>query len=111
MKDAMNSKKIFGYSWKRMLYAICFALFCLIDQRTKTCSGLDGWLETFQNLTGVVMAVVIMSHYRPETIRKYKLPYLVWSVIWVIGVVPAILWGRANSTFFNAWCVLLFRRG
>lgn len=107
MQFQIKGKVIYTYSARRLLYTLCFVLFCVIDQRTKTCSGLDGWLETFRDLTGVVMAVVIMSHYRLDMIKKYKVPYLVWSVIWIIGVVPAILWGRAHRPFFYAWCVLV----
>lgn len=92
---------------RRILYMICFAFACLIDQRTKTCTGLDGWLESFRDLTGVVMAVVIMSHYRFSEIKKWRLPYLVWSLLCVVALVPAILWGRANRPYLNAWCVLL----
>ena len=47
-------------------------MFCLIDQRSKTCSGLDGWLETFRSLTGVVMAIIIMSHYRWDSLRHIR---------------------------------------
>ena len=92
---------------RRILYMICFAFACLIDQRTKTCTGLDGWLESFRDMTGVVMAVIIMSHYRISEIKKWRLPYLVWSLLCVVALVPAILWGKANRPYLNAWCVLL----
>ena len=68
---------------KRILYTICFFLLCLIDQRTKTGSGLDGAIEVFRNLTGVVMAVIIFSHYKWKEIVARKWPYLVWTVIGV----------------------------
>lgn len=86
---------------------LVFAFAFFIDQRTKTCSGLDGWVETFQDMTGFVMAVLIMSHYRVEDFRKWKIPYMVWSVIWLIGLVPAFFWGQANKPFLNDWCVIL----
>ena len=58
---------------KRILYTICFFLLCLIDQRTKTGSGLDGAIEAFRNLTGVVMAVIIFSHYKWKEIAGKKM--------------------------------------
>uniref|UniRef100_UPI00405635DA O-antigen ligase family protein n=1 Tax=Acetatifactor sp. TaxID=1872090 RepID=UPI00405635DA len=79
----------------------------MIDQRIKTCSGLDGWLEAFRDLTGVVMAVIIMSHYRLEEFRKWKVPYIIWSAIWVAGIIPALLWGKAKPLFMNDWSVVL----
>lgn len=86
---------------------LVFAFAFFIDQRTKTCSGLDGWVEAFQDMTGIVMAVIIMSHYRVADFKKWKIPYLVWSAVWMIGLVPAFLWGRANRPFLNDWCVIL----
>ena len=86
---------------KRILYAICFALFCLIDQRTKTCSGLDGWLESFRDLTGVVMAALIMSHYHIADFTKHKLPYLVWSLVGIVGGVFFAVCGQQYIYFWN----------
>lgn len=92
---------------RRIIYMLCFAFACLIDQRTKTCTGLDGWLESFRDMTGVVMAVIIMSHFKLSEIKRRRLPYIVWSLICIVGVVPAALWGQANRPFFNDWCVIL----
>lgn len=105
MQLKIKEKVVLDYSWKKLIYTLCFAMFCLIDQRSKTCSGLDGWLETFRSLTGVVMAIIIMSHYRWESIRKHKIPYLVWTAISIVGGVAAIWWGKNNYYFFNDWIV------
>lgn len=104
----MNIKvKNYKYSIKRFLYAICFFLFCIIDQRSKTCSGLDGWSETFRDLTGIVMAVVIMSHYHLRDFTKRKIPYLIWTTICVVGTPFAFWWGKSNRPFLNDWIVML----
>lgn len=105
MQLKYKGKVFYSYSRRRLLYALCFCMFCVIDQRTKTCSGLDGWLETFQDFTGVVMAVIIMSHYRFEDFWKRKVPYLVWSAVSVVGGIAAIWWGKNNYYFFNDWIV------
>lgn len=101
MFNALKDKR------KRILYMLCFGFACLIDQRIKTCTGLDGWLESFRDMTGVVVAILIMSHYRMGEIKKWKLPYIVWSLICAVGIVPALLWGRSNWLYFNNWCVIL----
>lgn len=94
-------------SKKRMIYMICFFFFCLIDQRIRTTSGLDGWGETFRDLTGVVMAVLILSHYHLNDFRKRKIPYLVWSLVCVIGGI-AFLWkGQSLVWFANDRAVLV----
>lgn len=90
---------------KRILYTICFFLFCLIDQRIKTASGLDGRIEMFRNLVGVVMAVILMSAYRWNDFKEYKIPYAVWTVCGVIGAGIALWWGANNRPFMNEWVV------
>lgn len=92
---------------KRFLYTICFFVFCLIDQRIKTASGLDGWLETFRELTGVVMAVLILSHYHFSDFKKRKIPYLVWSLFCVIGGAFFVLRGQSVRYFMNNRIVLV----
>lgn len=91
---------------KRILYTICFFVFCLIDQRIKTASGLDGWLETFRDLTGVVMAVLILSHYQLSDFRKRRLPYLVWSLLCVTGGAFFVPRGQSVRYFLNNRIVL-----
>ena len=107
MQIKIKGNVIYTYSVRRLIYALCFLLFCVIDQRSKTCSGLDGWLETFRDLTGIVMAVIIMSHYRPEEFKKRKVPYLVWTAVCLIGAPIAFWWGMSNRPFLNDWVVVV----
>ncbi len=94
-------------SKKRILYMICFFFFCLIDQRIRTTSGLDGWGETFRDLTGAVMAVLILSHYHLNDFRKRKIPYLVWSLVCVIGGIVFLWKGQSLVWFANDRAVLV----
>lgn len=107
MQLKWKGKAVYSYSVKRLVYALCFFLFCIIEQRTKTCSGLDGWSETFRDLTGVGVAVLIMSHYKFEDFKKYKIPYIIWSVISAVGGAIAFLWGRNHRPFMNDWIVVI----
>lgn len=107
MELRWKGKVVYNYSIRRLVYALCFFLFCVIDQRTKTCSGLDGWLETFRDLTGVVMAALIMSHYRLEDLKKYRPAYLVWTGLSMVGGIGAFLWGIENRPFLNDWVVVI----
>lgn len=92
---------------KRILYTICFFVFCLIDQRIKTVSGLDGWGESFRDLTGVVMAVLILSHYTLDDFRRHRLPILVWSLICAIGGTMYLIWGQSQAWFLNDRVVIV----
>lgn len=53
-------------------------------------------MEVFRDLTGVGMAVIIMTHYRPEDFRKWKIPYLIWSAVWLIGVPIFFVMGNSE---------------
>jgi hypothetical protein len=95
------------YSVRRPLYILCFFMFCLIDQRTKTCSGLDGLSETFRDAMGLVMAVVIMSHYKIEEFRKRKFLYLLWCIVGAAAGIGALIWGIGRKPFLNDWIMII----
>ena len=81
MQIKIKGKVIYTYSVRRLVYALCFLLFCVIDQRSKTVFGK--WV--FRDLTGAVMAVIILSHYHMEDFRKRKVLHLIWTAVWIIG--------------------------
>lgn len=103
----IKNKIVYTYSVRRLIYTLCFCFFCVIDQRIKTCTGLDGWLETFRDLTGVVMAVIIMSHYRMDEFKKRKTVYLIWTFVWLIAAPFAFLWGKNAMPFINQRIVVM----
>lgn len=103
----MRLRFSWNYSWKRILYTLCFFLFCVIDQRIKTCSGRDGWLETFRELTGAVTACLILSGCRLEEFRRWKLPYLIWGAAGVLAGAAAFLWGMGHRPFLNHWFMMI----
>lgn len=83
-----------------IIYHLLF-LFCLIDQRTKTGSGLDGAIETFRNMVGVLMAVIIMSHYKWEEVMAHKIPYVIWTVIGLTAGILFIALGQPLAYYVN----------
>lgn len=101
MEFTIKGKTFNIWSKKRILYTICFFLFCVIDQRTKTGSGLDGIIETFRDMAGVLMAVIIMSHYKREEFMAYKIPYAVWTGIGLVAGVLFVVLGQSLAYFMN----------
>lgn len=98
-----GKKTVYTCTWRSLLYMLCFFALCVIDQRIKTCSGLDGLIETFRNLTGVVIAVLIFSHYRWSEFKAYRTPYLILAGICAAGGTAAIIYGSQRAVFFNAF--------
>lgn len=106
MELTVKGKTFHIWSKKRMLYTICFFLFCVIDQRTKTGSGLDGIIETFSNMVGVLMAVIIMSHYKREEFMACKIPYIIWTVVGLTAGVLFTVFGQPYAYFRNSRVML-----
>ena len=96
------------FKGRKLIYIACFAFLCLIDQRIKTGSGLDGWIESFWDMTGIVMGVLVLSHFRPGDFRKHWFLYAVWGVVSVVGGTVFILKGQGISYFMNDRIVLAF---
>ena len=62
MEFAIKGKSFCIWSKKRILYTLCFFLISVIDHRNNTGTVLDGIIETFRDMAGVLMADIIMSH-------------------------------------------------
>lgn len=99
----IGKKTVYTCTWRSLLYMLCFFALCVIDQRIKTCSGLDGLIETFRNLTGVVIALLILSHYRWSEFKAYRTPYLILSGLCAVGGTAAIVYGSQRAVFLNAF--------
>lgn len=107
MKLKIGKNLTYEYSKKRLLYMLCFVMLCIIDQRTKTGTRLDGIIETFRDATGIVLACIIFSHYKLEEFKKWKFPYIVWGILSTIGGVGAFFWGMNRRPFLNDWIVVI----
>ena len=86
---------------KRILYIICFAFFCLIDQRTKTSQQNLGGFETFRDMIGIIMALLVFSNHKLSSYKKKWAPYAVWAVISLISGTLFLLKGQALFRFFS----------
>ena len=67
----------------RIIYTICFIALCAIDQFSGSLTGRVQFVTT--NLTGVVMAVIILSAYDIKSFKK-TLCLVVKSKFFVINI-------------------------
>ena len=86
---------------KRILYIVCFAFLCLIDQRTKTGSWHDGLIESYRDMTGIVMAVLVLAQYRWKDFEKNKWLYVTWGLLSAVGGVVFVLKGQDFTYYLN----------
>lgn len=77
----------------RIIYSLCFCMFCVIDQRVMTGDSLLGEKAFFRNLTGILMAVLILCQYRKEDLRKLKIPYRIWGIVGAVLGMATVAWG------------------
>lgn len=68
-------------SIKPIIYTICFACIMWIDWCRGSQRG-DCW-ATYINLTGVVMSVIMLSHFSFKNVPLKR--YIVWLLIWLAG--------------------------
>ncbi len=92
---------------KEYLYVICFCMFCIIDQRVLTSHVNSGLRETFCYLTGVVMAVLVLSHYSRAELLKWKKAHLAWSVIGTVCCIGIFVLGLEHCYFVHSWLTLV----
>lgn len=104
----IGKRVLYNASWKRTLYMLCFFFLCVIDQRVMTGNPNDGTREMFRNLTGICMAVLVLSHYIWKDIVKYKVYYLGWSILAAIGLPIFFVIARSWQPLLNMWITALF---
>lgn len=97
---AISTNRKFRIPWKRVIVALCFVMINIINQRYHTGSGLDGIVETFRDLLGVPIAVMIAIHYQWDDFKRYKIPYLAWTGIGIIGGI--LFWNLSGDLIYFA---------
>ncbi|MBE5892085.1 MAG: hypothetical protein E7286_01755 [Lachnospiraceae bacterium] len=87
-------KKLLKYK-KYLLYVICFAFLCIIDQRKGSVTGNMQYF--WSNCTGLAIALLIFSHYN---IRDFlKKPYLIWLFIGILGIAGCLTLQKMGMVF------------
>ena len=91
---------------KNIIYTLCFAFLCLIDQRIKTGSGLDGVIESFRDMNYIIVAILVLSHYRLRDFKRYWFLYVGWLFFCIVGG-GLFIWKGETIAFFPNHRVVL----
>lgn len=72
-------KKIDRNQRQRLVTAVCLCIVCIGTQRMQTERWDSGIVDGFRDSLGILMAVILFTHYKWSDFLKYRLPYLIWT--------------------------------
>ena len=71
-----------------MAVSLCIFAVCIGTQQMQTAAWFSGIIEFSRDSLGVLMAIILFTNYRWNDFKKYKSPYIIWSVLGIIlGVI------------------------
>lgn len=75
----LKSKKLNGSTIQRIIVAFCLFAVCVGTQQIQTVKWDTGIIEFSRDSFGVLMALILFTHYKWSDFVKYKLSYLIWT--------------------------------
>lgn len=76
---ALKSKRLNSSAIQRIIVAFCLFAVCVGTQQIQTVKWDTGIIEFSRDCFGVLMALILFTHYKWSDFVKYKLPYLIWT--------------------------------
>lgn len=95
---------------QRLTVALCIFAVCVATQQMQTAAWYTGILDFSRDALGALMAVILMTHYKWEDFKKYKVLYLAWSVVGVIGgivFIPMAVTARGEYLIADTFIIWL----
>lgn len=75
----LKSKMLNSSTIQRIIVAFCLFAVCVGTQQIQTVKWDTGIIEFSRDSFGVLMALILFTHYKWSDFVKYKLPYLIWT--------------------------------
>ena len=69
---------------QNIVVSLGFFAVCVATQQMQTVSLNTGIIDLSRDITGIVMALILMTHYKWSDIVKHKIPYILWSVLGIV---------------------------
>ncbi len=92
------------------IVSLCLLFVCIGTQQIQTVKWDTGKIDFFRDSLGVVISVILFTHYKWSNIIKYKLPYIVWTIVGVVSstiLVPIISARRAEYLLADTLVIAL----
>ncbi len=95
---------------QNIIVSLCFLAVCLGTQKMQTQAWNSGWIEFSRDAVGALLAIIILSHYKWKDFTKHRLPYVVWTVIGIMGMgigIPIAIANRADYLVVDTIAIAL----
>ena len=114
-------KKLFPeVNTQSFIVSLCFLAICINTQQIQTTSWNSGMIEFCRDSMGVLMAIVLFTHYKWSDFVKHKIPYCIWTGLGLaagVDLIPMALAERfdflladtiviALGIFLMGYCVI-----
>lgn len=80
----VTEKKATKMNLQTLLVSLCILAVCIGTQQMQTVAWNTGKIEFFRDSLGVLMAIILMTNYHVNDFKKYKLPYMIWSILGIV---------------------------
>lgn len=90
------------------LVSLCILGVCIGTQQIQTVAWNTGIIEFARDSLGVLIAVVLLTHYKWNDFVKYKIPYLIWSAAGILaGIILLPIAFERRQDFLKADSVVI----
>ncbi len=92
-------KVISKWNLQNIIVSLCIMAVCLATHQMQTAKWNSVFFDFSRDSLGVLMAIIIMTNYKWSDFTKYKMPYMIWSVVGILlGVIitPMVIARRAE---------------
>ncbi|MCM1232157.1 MAG: hypothetical protein NC123_06510 [Butyrivibrio sp.] len=70
-----------------VLVALCILAVCVGTQQMQTVAWNAWTFSLSRDSLGVLMAVILFTHYKWSDFKKYKIPYIIWSIAGLLACI------------------------
>lgn len=67
------------------IVSLCILAVCVCTQRIQTVAWNSGIVEFARDSLGVLMAVILFTHYQWSDFAKHRIPYMIWSILGILS--------------------------
>lgn len=90
------------------LVSLCILGVCIGTQQIQTVAWNTGIIEFARDSLGVLIAIVLLTHYKWNDFVKYKIPYLIWSAAGILaGIILLPIAFERRQDFLKADSVVI----